>query len=130
MRLGKTYKNTSKGRSKIPAKRGTHKPRSRIGEVDYVIPTNTPKIRIGKTYKNTSKGRSEIPAKPGTYNLRSRNGEVIYTGSTNNLKRRIKEHHYDRSSRFSYVTLSKARTKKQAKSIEMKRLKRSNSILN
>lgn len=87
-------------------------------------------MRLGKTYKNTSMGRSKIPAKPGTYNLRSRNGEVIYTGLTNNLKRRIKEHHYDRSSQFSYVTFSKAKTKKQAKSIEMKRLKRRKPILN
>ena len=126
IRLGKAYKNKSKGRSKFPTKWGTSESRGRSRKVTYAGSTNNLKRRNMKT----SKGLSEIPAKPGTYNLKSRNGEVIYTGSTNNLQRRIKEHHYDPSSRFSYITLSKAKTKKQAKSIKIKRLKRSNPILN
>jgi len=91
-------------------------------------------VRLRKTYKNTSKGRSVIPAKPGTYNLRDRNGEVIYEGLTNNLKRRIKEHHYDRSTHFSYVTVSEATTKERAKTSKAqtsktRRLQRRKSIL-
>ena len=87
-------------------------------------------IRLGKTYKNSPKGRSEIPAKPGTYNLRNRNGKVIYTGMTNDLKRRIKEHHYDKSKHFTYITITSTKTKQQAKKIEMKRLKYHKPSLN
>lgn len=60
---------------------------------------------MDKTYKNTAKGRSEIPKKPGTYNLKNKKGVVIHTGITTNLKRRIKEHHYDKSKNFTYITI-------------------------
>lgn len=85
---------------------------------------------LGKTYKNTPKGRSGIPTKPGAYNLRNRNGEIIYTGITENLKRRIKEHHYDKSKHFAYITITSTKTKKQAKNIETKRLKYKKPRLN
>lgn len=85
---------------------------------------------MGKTYKNTPKGRSELPSKPGTYNLKNRNGETIYTGMTKNLNRRIKEHHYDKSKHFSYITFISTKSKQQAKKIEKKRLKYHKPSLN
>lgn len=62
-------------------------------------------LEVNKTYKNTPKGRSEIPKKSGAYNLRNKKGVVIHTGITTNLKRRIKEHHYDKSKKFTYITI-------------------------
>ena len=85
---------------------------------------------MGKTYKNTPKGRSELPSKPGAYNLKNRNGETIYTGMTKNLKKRIKEHHYDKSKHFSYITIKPTKSKQQAKTIEKKRLKYHKPSLN
>jgi len=85
---------------------------------------------LGKTYKNSPKGRSELPSKPGTYNLKNRNGETIYTGMTKNIKRRIKEHHYDKSKHFSYITFISTKSKQQAKKIEKKRLKYHKPLLN
>lgn len=85
---------------------------------------------MGKTYKNTPKGRSELPSKPGTYNLKNRNGETIYKGSTKNVNRRIKEHHYDKSKSFSYITFRPTKSKEQAKKIEKKRLKHHKLSLN
>ena len=85
---------------------------------------------MAKTYKNTPKGRSELPSKPGTYNLKNRNGETIYTGMTKNLNRRIKEHYYDKSKHFSYITFTPTKSKQQAKRIEKKRLKYHKPSLN
>jgi len=78
---------------------------------------------LGKTYKNTPKGRSKLPSKPGAYNLKNRNGKTVYTGETKNLNSRIKDHHYDKSKHFSYITITPTKSKQRAEKIEKKRLK-------
>ena len=109
LKLRETIKNTPKGRSKLPTKRGEYDLKNRKGEV----------IHKGKTYKNTPKGRSELPTKRGEYDLKNRKGEVIYKGKTKNINRRIKEHHYDKSKDFSYITIIPKKSQKEAKRLEI-----------
>jgi len=79
---------------------------------------------IAKIYKNTARGRSVIPATPGFYVLKNKYGTIIYSGLTTNLKRRIKEHHYDRSKKFSYISITSLSTKDQTYSIKPRKLRK------
>ncbi len=87
-------------------------------------------LKLVKIFKNTPKGRSELPSRPGAYNLKNQKGEVIYTGMTENLNRRIKEHHYDKSKHFAYITITPTKSKHEANMIENNRLKYHKSALN
>ncbi len=79
-------------------------------------------FNLGKSYKNTPKGRSELPSRSGAYILKNRKGKKVYQGDTDNIKRRINEHHYDKSKRFSYITVTTKKSKEEAKKIEKRRI--------
>ncbi len=75
-------------------------------------------LKLRKTYKNTPKGRSELPSKQGEYHLKNRKGEVIYTGKTKNISRKIKEHHYDKSKDFAYITIISKKSQQEVKRLK------------
>lgn len=77
---------------------------------------------MGKTYNNTQKGRKNIPTTPGAYTLKDRKRKEMYQGMTKNLNRRIKEHHYDKTKHFAFVSITPTKTKVQANKIENRRL--------
>ena len=80
-------------------------------------------FNLGKSYKNSPKGRSELPSQPGAYILKNRKGKTIYQGETDNIKRRINEHHYDKSKQFSFITVTKKKSKEETKRNESRRIR-------